>query len=484
MIINIPENNLSQSVAKINSSNSAVLSQSKNLTYSDLDLMASRLQNHLISKGIKCDEKVMIFSENSIEYILHILALWKISAIPVLVNSKLEKEELQKTVEIAKAKFILTDKVTFDFPDNLKVLNGNETYYNTNLETQSDATNLNSKIILFTSGSLGNPKGVLHTLGNIYNSVNNIDQIEHYKQNDTFLLSLPLYHIGGLMIFFRSWFAGARVCIPQKLKTEELIDEIKNQNITILSLVPTQLQKIVELRASCPPELRSVYLGGAASDESVIIEAIKLGWKIKKVYGSSETCSMAAYFDVSNHKEKINSSGQPLPNNQFFVFNKNKQLCRINETGEIGIRSNCLFKFYFPDGEYEVDKNESDTFLTGDLGFIDEQGFLFLQSRKKRIIISGGENIDPSEVELTINKLNGISDVFVFGRKDEEWGEILCAAIESDYEFTLGELKKELGGKIARFKMPKEIRIIKSFPRTELGKIKYEYLINLFQNNI
>ena len=337
---------------------------------------------------------------------------------------------------------------------------------------------------MFTSGSLGNPKGVLHTLGNIYNSVNNIDQIEHYKQNDTFLLSLPLYHIGGLMIFFRSWFAGARVCIPQKLKTEELIDEIKNQNITILSLVPTQLQKIVELRASCPPELRSVYLGGAASDESVIIEAIKLGWKIKKVYGSSETCSMAAYFDVSNHKEKINSSGQPLPNNQFFVFNNNKQLCRINETGEIGIRSNCLFKFYFPDGEYEVDKNESDTFLTGDLGFIDEQGFLFLQSRKKRIIISGGENIDPSEVELTINKLNGISDVFVFGRKDEEWGEILCAAIESDYEFTLGELKKELGGKIARFKMPKEIRIIKSFPRTELGKIKYEYLINLFQKNI
>jgi len=483
MVLKYFGNNLSQLLQEKYSSRLALSSKLRKQSFAELNSKTSQLQNYFLSGGIKKNDYVIIFCENSFEYVLAILSLWKIAAVPVLVNSHLETEEFKKIFELVRPKAVISDKNNFKFSDSVKIVKLTENIFNSDFNSYKDETNLNSRIILFTSGSLGVPKGVIHTLGNIYNSVCNIDKVENFSPNDVFLLSLPLYHIGGLMIFFRSLFSGAELFFPESLKSELLADEILNRNINIVSLVPTQLQRIIESKIKAPSYLRSVYIGGAASDSVLLIKAKELGWKIKKVYGSTETCSMATLFDMEKHQGKTDSSGIPLSNNYIFIFNKTMQHCGKNEIGEIAIQSNCLFDSYFPEGIYSKNTIEDNIFLTGDSGFIDEDGFLFVKRRIKKMIISGGENIDPDEVEAAIKMINEIREAYVFGKKNKEWGEIVCAAIEADKHFTVDSLKKELNGKIARYKMPKEIRVIKSFPRNSMGKIKYSYLQNLFNQN-
>lgn len=456
-----------------------IFGTNKTITAEEFELKVNQLANYLISIGLQKNDYALIHADNSIEYLLLILAFWKISSVPVLVNKRLTVNELLQIIQNIKPKFVFTDSEISTLPNFIKL---SELQYLNEGTIQNDSMANDSQIIIFTSGSSGKPKGVVHTLENIFNSVMNIKSVEDYAKEDNFLLSLPLFHIGGLMIFFRSYFSSAKLTIPLSTKVEELIKEIKLKKITILSLVPTQLKRIIDQKILSPKSLRSVYIGGSAADKELIEKAVSLGWKIKKVYGSTETCSMVVFNDVNKNTNKIDSVGQPIPNNHIYILSNDGNLCKVNERGQIGVRGNTILKKYFNNNAETSKVFLGEIFLTGDYGYTDKQGFLYLSGRIKNIIISGGENIDPLEVENAIMEINGCQDVFVFGKKDTEWGEIVCAAIETKDELSENDIRKMLKNKIASYKVPKSVRIFKCFPRNEMGKINVKKIIELFDS--
>ncbi|GAB4144009.1 MAG: o-succinylbenzoate--CoA ligase [Ignavibacteriales bacterium] len=457
----------------------SISTASEVITAAEFEKKTNQLSNYLLSTGFQKNDYALIHADNSIEYLFLILALWKISAVPVLVNNKLTENELKEIIQVVNPKFIFTDNAISNFPECIRI---NNLQFDGDEQIKNDCTSFESELIIFTSGSSGNSKGVVHTLGNIYNSVMNIKEIERFDYSDNFLLSLPLYHIGGLMIFFRSYFSSAKFTIPKSLKTDELISEINLNKITILSLVPTQLRRIINQEIISPKSLRSIYIGGAASDDELIEKALALSWQIKKVYGSTETCSMVAINDLTKNPNRIKSSGKPITNNYFYILKDDGNPCSFNESGQIGIKGNTLFKKYFLDEEETSKVFLGEIFLTGDYGYIDAAGFLFITGRIKKIIISGGENIDPIEVENAIKKIDESLNPIVFGIKNADWGEIVCAVIESQKKYSEIDIKNQLRNKIAPHKIPKKIKVIQSFPRNDVGKVEINKLEELFNH--
>jgi O-succinylbenzoic acid--CoA ligase len=325
---------------------------------------------------------------------------------------------------------------------------------------------------MFTSGSTGNPKAVVHTFQSLYESVLALDSFTELSTGDIWLASLPLYHIGGFMIFIRSLTAGSSVAFPVSPKFEDISQAIKQSNPTYISLVTTTLQNLLDCNVKPNKNLKFVFLGGGPSQTELIIEAVEKSWHVVKVYGSTETCSMITALHPDEIKSKPDSVGKLLGENKIKIMSLPAVLLAgksKNDLDEVAVFSKSLFKEYYNDQLTTNNKLKDGWYHTGDYGWIDSEGYIYIESRKDNLIISGGENITASEVESAIRKHPLVKDVLVFGLQDKTWGQIVCAAIVSK---TISEdvIKDFLKEKIAAYKIPKRFFIVSEIPRNEMGK--------------
>ncbi len=228
--------------------------------------------------------------------------------------------------------------------------------------------------------------------------------------------------------------------------------------------MPTTLDSLLKENVSPNKNLKYVFLGGGPSQTELITEAVKKSWPIVKVYGSTETCSMITALHPDEIKSKSDSSGKLIGQNKIKIMSKNK-----NDFGEVAVFSKSLFKEYYNDQSTTNNKLKNGWYLTGDFGRIDNEDYLYIESRRDDLIISGGENITSYEVESAIKKHPFVKDVFVFALQDKTWGQIVCAAIVSE---TISEdvIKDFLKEKIASYKIPKRFFIVNEIPRNEMGK--------------
>ena len=469
----------------------AIFSNNLQLSYKQLFDQSKTIADFFASKQINKNDYVPILIADQISFIKTITALWYLGAIPVPINSRLTNQEIISILEEYDFKFLITDidisfeSLSFD-GEKLKSTNSHRDtkeriFTKINLaESISFPQNkieypihdLNDEaVVIFTSGSTGKPKGVVHTFSSLINSIENGNQILNQHENDRWLASLPFYHIGGFQIICRSLYNGCAIVIPDSFQTDDLAKTIFEFNPTHLSLVSTQLEKLIYQKVEPGNQLKVSLIGGGFIDDELMFEAEKLGWKPYRVYGSSETASFVTAISADEIRQKPQSVGKSLKN----VYTK------VAKDSEILIKSESLFVKYLNDEDESKQKLVDGFYHTGDLGFVDEDGYLFIEARRTDLIITGGENVNPTEVEKAISKIEGITEVCVFPKPNKTWGHIVACVLVSVDKSLGGKIIKEMLKKtLAGYKIPKEFIFTDKLPRTSLGKLEREKIRKMF----
>ncbi|MGB5531096.1 MAG: o-succinylbenzoate--CoA ligase, partial [Ignavibacteriaceae bacterium] len=459
----------------------AIISSQSIYTFEELRQKVLKTSHFLMNNGIESNNHIGIFSQNNIDFVIAVLALWLLSAVPVPINTRLTESEINEQFSEANCKSVLVQKELRDRIEKSEIkiielnpeLNAEVAFKGRNeLQLQDPA------VIIFTSGSENKSKGVILSFGSLFNSAINSNHLLRYTHSDRWLASLPFYHIGGFSIITRSLVFGIPVIIPNSLTSTDISNSLLDNQPTFISLVAAQLKQLVEEEIKPNPELKNCLLGGGFTDNELIKNAVELGWPVNKVYGSTETSSFVTALLKDEFIFKPRAVGRPVPSNKVLILDDKENELKPFEIGEVVVQSNALMVCYT--NEIETKKNLREGFYyTGDLGYLDEDGYLFIEGRKNYLISTGGENVNPKEVENALLQHPLISEVAVFPIEDKEWGEIVAASVvlkDSSVKYSDDKLKSFLKGRIAGFKIPKRIFFEESLPKTELGKVETEKL--------
>ncbi len=467
---------------KIIAHSAAILAGEESISYEQLDSEARKAALHLKSIGINENDKAAVVANNSPDFIYLILGLWEIGAVPVILNLRLLPKEIKSLAEFSGCNTILTDRGDcgeIDAPSTRVVNFPFTKLQGSSLSIKYAHHDLSrTALIMFTSGSSGKPKGVIISFGNLLHSAEAGNEYFRLNENDRYLASLPFFHIGGFSVIVRTFCSGACIILPDSLEIKNISAVIEEKNPSAISLVTTQLKRMLDGGVSPNPGLRSVLLGGGFIDEELVRRALSKGWPAAKSYGSTETSSFITVLAPEHFKGKSGSAGRPLNNNKIIIVNDERNPLPALQTGEIAVKSGSTASGYLNNPEETSKKFIDGIYYSGDFGYLDADGFLFVSARRSDLIISGGENIVPSEIENALKLHPIIKDACVFGIDDPLWGQAVAAAlITEDFQIiTTFDLKDFLKDKVEGFKHPKKLFFVEDFPRSELGKVLKEKL--------
>jgi fatty-acyl-CoA synthase len=332
-------------------------------------------------------------------------------------------------------------------------------------------------LLCYTSGSTGAPKGVVHTHASLFWNALNSVHMHDLTSADRVLTTLPLFHVGGLNILTTpAFYAGAGVTLHPKFDAGEAIDAIEKERITLAVLVPAQLMAMM----ACPrwqqaelSSLRVVTTGSTIVPASFVQKVHERGLRMIQVYGSTETCPVAAYQRAESAERKLGAAGLPALHCELRIVDADGRDTRQGEDGEILVRGPNLMREYLNAPEATSASLKDGWYWTGDVGHFDEDGYLFVVSRKNDMIISGGENVYPAEIENVLLEWPAIAEACVLGRPNPRWGEMIVAVVvpAPGVKMTAADILARLEGRVARYKHPREIVFAAALPRNALGKI-------------
>lgn len=319
--------------------------------------------------------------------------------------------------------------------------------------------------IINTSATTGKFKSVPVRWSQIEAHVKASAKVLGVEEDDNWLVVLPMFHVSGLSIIFRTLYNGTRATIREKFSEQVVLDALENEEVTMVSLVPTVLQRIVDRITA--PKLRAILLGGEFIPMPLLQECVQRNLAVYKTYGMSETFAQSTTFSVRDYPHKLASVGCPLDGVTIEIRNPDEE-----RVGEVWISSPMLMKGY-------LNKEPiTGAFNTDDIGYVDDDGFLYLLNRRKDIIISGGENIYPKEIEDVLYAMNGIKECAVIPVSNSKWGEVpvLCVVTSR----TKQEIIEYLQCRLAKYKVPKQIVHYDTLPKNSMGKILRQELIHSF----
>ncbi|MCR5346880.1 MAG: fatty acid--CoA ligase family protein [Fretibacterium sp.] len=335
-------------------------------------------------------------------------------------------------------------------------------------------------VMIFTSGSTGTPKGVLLSAFNLFNSSNYCVENIHMTEDDKMCTILPLFHIFGLTAaLLASIISGASLVLPRSVKPDELMSVISSEKCTILHSVPTVLLRLVNapgFSTELVSSLRASYLSGAPVSESqlqMLMGKFPNNHFLRR-YGLSEMTPVSATDFDDDIDHTLKTVGKPLDGTDVRIKDMEKgQFCPTGVQGEIIVQGRNMMCSYY---KLPVEKQPFDKegFLhTGDLGFLDEDGYLHFTGRAKELIIRGGENIMPNEVASAISAHENVVDAKVIGVPDETYGEAVSAAVvlKTGASFDENEMRDFLMSKLAKYKIPTYFFVYDRLPALANGKI-------------
>ena len=441
----------------------------RHYTFLETDDMVQVYTQSLLRENIKPQDRILIYLPSGIELVHIIFACFEIGTVAIPISPKLTKRECKIVIEKIQPKLIISNweyksvLTPYSLPltaiEELPNSSHGCSIVKNNYEKNSD----DIAVIILTSGTTGVSKAVQLTYGNFDVSCSNWNNFLQFEPNDQFLCCLPLHHIGGLAVLIRALIYGFSVNLVTRFQAEVVLKTIQIHPVSIISLVPTMLKRITDLEGGLEAlkSLRWILLGGGPSPEYLLDLCIKEKLNIVKVYGMSETCSGTVGLKLLDEPSNKFYAGRPFPRTRVWI-----------ENDEIHFSGPMVMKGYV--GETET----NGTFNSHDLGRLDDDNLLNLHIRGKDLIVSGGENINPIEVEECLMNIRGISDAAVVGQEDDEWGQKVTAYIVSA-PFQNELLQKELKKSLSTYKIPKEYIQVSHIPRNELGKIVYEKLKSL-----
>jgi O-succinylbenzoic acid--CoA ligase len=312
--------------------------------------------------------------------------------------------------------------------------------------------------IVFTSGTTGRPKGALLSRRAFLASARASAQVLGWQPDDRWFLCMPLAHVGGLGVLVRCLLAKKAVIHfgRRAFDPTEALSLMKTRGATIASLVPTMLARFVEANEAPNEALRTALLGGAAASPTLVAKGRALGWPLVITYGLTEACShvtLGATSDTGRHV------GRPIPGTDVRIVD-----------GQVTVRSATLFSGYVDQGPLQVDADGF--YATGDLGEVDAAGHLAIHARRTDLVVTGGENVYPREIELLVEEIAGVKEAAVFGVPDETWGQLVALAVVVEAGGPdLATIMASLKLRTASHKRPRLGVIVDALPTNTLGKI-------------
>ena len=320
--------------------------------------------------------------------------------------------------------------------------------------------------IMYTSGTTGRPKGVLQTFGNhFYSAVSSALNLG-LSSADKWLCVAPIFHISGFSIIMRGLIYGMTVRLVEKFRAEELERILANETVTIMSVVPFMLKKLIQQQNKTNTHYNSAFrcmlLGGGTIDRETLEACLQRSIPVVQCYGMTETCSQIVALRSADALLKLGSVGQPLFSTQL----------KLSKDGEILLKTPALTPGYLNLPDKLPSKMIDGWYRTGDIGHLDKEGYLYIDGRADEMLISGGENIFPQEVEQIYQRYPQINEVAVVGQNDSVWGQVPVAFIVSDRRLSPTKLINYGYEHLARYKVPQHYIFVSELPKNASGKIR------------
>lgn len=453
----------------------ALAAGSERLTFGELDRRADRAARQLAGLGVTEGTRVALVLGGCVPFVVLTHALTRLGAVMVPVNTRLAAAEVAWRLRDARAALVICDGRHAGLSAAAHAEAGGAGARVLTVEEMAAApqagVSLRERIslakvqgIIHTSATTGQPKGVLLTYGNHW--WNAIGSALHLglRHDDCWLAPLPLYHIGGLAILWRSVIYGIPVVVHEAFDPDVVNREIDAGQVTIVSVVSTMLHRMLDARGArpYPPTLRCVLLGGGPAPAPLLERCLRLGVPVTPTYGLTEAASQVATLLPEELPRKLGSAGKALFPTEIKI-----------EGGEILVRGPAVMLGYADRPDETARALRGGWLHTGDLGHIDDEGYLYVAERTEDLIVSGGENVYPAEVEAVLLAHPAIEDTGVVGLPDAEWGQVVAAAIRRRAGTCLddAEVRAFCRERLAGYKVPRRIWFVDDLPRSPSGKL-------------
>lgn len=482
----------------------AVVAGEVRWTFRELDRRATRAARRLAALGVKPGDRVALLLPNGPEWAELVHGAGRIGAVLVPLNVRLAPAEVAWQLEQAGARLLLYAPGTEATAQAalaalapgrgaslraLDVRELEEVREAADAPLRADVELEAAHSLLFTSGTTGRPKAVVLTYGNFWWSA--VASALHLGigRDDRWLVNLPLFHVGGLSILLRSAICGTTAVVHPRFDPEAANRAVDQEGVTLLSLVATTLARMLDARGRRPfPHwLRAALVGGGPTPAALLERAADLGMPVAPTYGLTEAASQVATLPPQERRRKPGSSGRPLMVTEVRIV-ADGHPARPGEAGEIWVRGPTVSPGYLqapgepggravpglPDRGVVPLTDAGGWLHTGDLGYLDEEGYLYVLDRRDDLIISGGENVYPAEVEAALLAHPAVEEAAVVGRPDPEWGQVPVAVVRlrPGAAVPAEALAAHCASLLARYKVPREIRIVQApLPRNAAGKL-------------
>jgi acyl-CoA synthetase (AMP-forming)/AMP-acid ligase II len=473
-------------------------------TYAEFDAAVNRTANMLASHGITKGDVVSLLLPNSAEYIIAYLACFKLGALAGPVNSLLKEEEIEFVVNNSEAKLLLVnseyraevDAIRERLP-TLRAIIAFDDYAAAVEEFDAapdeawrarQLTRADEAIIIYTSGTTGKPKGCLLTHGNLLANAQQITEWLKFTETDRLLTIMPLFHMNAVMVTtIAPLYAGASSVVSPRFSASRFWQIVSDYQITSVGTVATMLSMLLARYAEGVPaglktdQLRFCCCGSAPVPAEVIrrFEAT-FGALVVEGYGLSES-TVRATFNPPDARRRPGSCGMPIGCEMKVVDEEDREVAD-GLPGEIVLRGENIFKGYFKNDAATAHAFRNGWFHTGDIGYRDADGFYFIVDRKSDMIIRGGENIYPREIDETLYRHPAVAAAATVGVPDELYGEEVAAfvVLKADARTTAEELIDYCRAHLADYKCPKQVRFIAELPKGPTGKVLKRELTRLY----
>ncbi|MEX2947263.1 o-succinylbenzoate--CoA ligase [Staphylococcus warneri] len=440
----------------------AVTDGQRSLTFKDLYDEA-----HELSLQLKqlTQSRIGLHINNRIESLILIHACWLANIEIAMINTRLTTNEMIAQMNSIDVKTIITT-TSLDL-DKFNVYNIEEIQVLNQIEDQMNTFKLeNIASIMFTSGTTGPQKAVPQTFKNHLASAEGCKRSLGYSQQSKWLSVLPIYHISGLSVILRSVMEGFTVRLLEKYNTEDMLDIIKNEHITHVSLVPQTLKWLMDAGLEKPYQLEKILLGGAKLSSNLIQQALEYRLPIYNSFGMTETCSQFLTATPDMLAQRYDTVGKPSDNVKVKIKDADQ-----NGHGELLIKGeNVMNGYLYPSNL--TDTFEEGFFKTGDIAEIDDDGFVMIYDRRKDLIISGGENIYPYQIESVAKHFPEIEDAVCIGQSDDTWGQVPVLYYIAQDHVDINDLQQHFSKHLAKYKIPKAFYEVNELPYTSTGKLQ------------